>query len=362
MNVPRSRAGEYFTPPPASIARSAPARVPALVVIALLLRACSVQAGPNAGGTIVAHDVHLFLSATNGSVTVCEQGDDPTSCAGVDARIDGASAAEPAVFRVYAAFPIGSSPRLLGVAWGIRYNTSLALGTDGAFGNCGDLEFNQPGWPATDTGSQVVWSQAQTALLVPMYWFAAYPGAPTILSLTPHPAIGGDFGDDSVLPVLDAIAGYGQLGFDTDGAVVCPPGNPGACCDPPTQTCTVIPAPECDRQGGIWLGPGSDCQPNPCPQLFGACCALDGSCTLTDGNNCFPPSTWHGGGTTCEPNPCPQAGACCYPDGDCLFEIPSFCSGTFLGIGVPCTPNPCPATPSERESWGRLKDRFGSRR
>lgn len=38
----------------------------------------------------------------------------------------------------------------------------------------------------------------------------------------------------------------------------------------------------------------------------GACCAPDGSCTMTAQGDCAAPSVWHGEWTSCNPNPCPQ--------------------------------------------------------
>ena len=83
-----------------------------------------------------------------------------------------------------------------------------------------------------------------------------------------------------------------------------------------------------------------------CGAPTGACCALDGTCTETPQANCT--GTWLGAGTTCTPNPCPQPGACCFPDGHCTSLPEPTCGtqgGVFLGPGTTCTQNPCPQPP-----------------
>ncbi|MHC4685536.1 MAG: multicopper oxidase domain-containing protein [Planctomycetota bacterium] len=82
------------------------------------------------------------------------------------------------------------------------------------------------------------------------------------------------------------------------------------------------------------------------PAQTGACCALDGTCTVTDSASCS--GTYQGDGAVCSPNPCPQPqGACCYPDefATCVEETEASCTGaggTWQGALSVCTPNPCP--------------------
>ncbi len=71
---------------------------------------------------------------------------------------------------------------------------------------------------------------------------------------------------------------------------------------------------------------------------------------------------WLGPGTGCEPNPCscpPPAGACCIGDqGQCLFVTEEECSvygGSWQGPGIPCDPNPCHIVPTRGSTWGRIK-------
>lgn len=96
--------------------------------------------------------------------------------------------------------------------------------------------------------------------------------------------------------------------------------------------------------------------PTPVPPS-GACCQPDGSCTYTCQYDCT--GEWLGPGTDCDPNPCPQPpGACCFADGACLVLTEGECvaqQGTWLGLDTDCDPNPCPIVPIESRSWGQIK-------
>lgn len=89
----------------------------------------------------------------------------------------------------------------------------------------------------------------------------------------------------------------------------CVPDNPclrpGACCNPDTGACTFIVQANCPA-GWTWMTDVS-CEPNPCPPpiTMGACCAPNGSCTMTTQEQCAAPSVWHPEYTTCTPNYCP---------------------------------------------------------
>jgi hypothetical protein len=72
----------------------------------------------------------------------------------------------------------------------------------------------------------------------------------------------------------------------------------------------------------------------------GACCFPDGWCEETLQQDCF--ENWLGPGTDCYPNPCPQWGACCFPDGSCMEMYDHECTGVWQGTWSTCFPNPCP--------------------
>lgn len=134
----------------------------------------------------------------------------------------------------------------------------------------------------------------------------------------------------------------------------------GACCFE-DGTCEVLTMADCLARGGIWLGslvpPVDHCNPNPCQQPLGACCDWSSNCELTTEADC-PTDTgnwlWQGPGTVCDPNPCPPTGACCVFDmgrGDLpdreedrymCYEMAAFgCFGIWLGAGTSCVPNLC---------------------
>lgn len=293
-----------------------------LLALAVLCLGTMAYAGPNAGGTLIAHDANLTMLGTDGLISICAQGTDPATCADADVRIDGAMSGDEAIFKVYAAFLEGSAPRLMGITFGCTYAGDPVLT---AWGHCGDFELADDTWPAPGTGTSVTWNTVQTAYLTAVYWFAGYQyyGGGTF-DLAGNPGQGGGFfGDDSVPAILDAIAGYGKIGFDVDGELVCPaPVENGACCDPET-----------------------------------------GNCMLTPADQCPPPMIWHPEWQTCEPNPCPPPiilGACCDPaTGDCTITEEIYCAGNWLGPDFGCDPNPCEQpSPVESSSWGQIKANY----
>ncbi|MEZ4648234.1 MAG: hypothetical protein R3E97_05495 [Candidatus Eisenbacteria bacterium] len=335
--------------------------------------------GPNEGGTLILH-------ADTGTVYT-EDGEycglsGLADCGSAEVRVE---QAEPVVAHVLAAFFPGSGPRLSGLVFGIDYPANIVLLGHGA---CGDFELPQDDWPASGSGTAVTFAEAQTDDLVEVYWFAAYSeyAQPGRLELGAHPTQGGLFADDSIPGYLDPIAGFGALGFSTDGTLVCP-ASPGACCfgdgscellrqDPcevlehgtwyPDVTCDPNPCPPpqygaccfesgncqftleeaCGTAGGTWFV-DVPCDPNPCPRPpEGACCYDNGSCVVRTAYECEDTyGTYQGDETSCDPNQCPQPeGACCFPSGECEVLTPDECDGAgggYQGNGTLCEPNPC---------------------
>ena len=113
----------------------------------------------------------------------------------------------------------------------------------------------------------------------------------------------------------------------------------GACCAP-DGTCTVTTQADCTA---TWTEGGA-CVPNTCAQPTGSCCHPDGTCGVALSADCT--GTWTMFGV-CEPNTCAQpTGACCLPTGLCTVGTAATCavaSGVYQGNGTSCTPNPCPA-------------------
>jgi hypothetical protein len=113
----------------------------------------------------------------------------------------------------------------------------------------------------------------------------------------------------------------------------------GACCAS-DGSCTVTSPGGCS---GAFHSEWATCAVAQCPQPT-ACCFADGSCTLAQSGDC----TAAGGASqagSCGPNPCPQPGACCDPASACSIAQESACvaaNGLFLGQSTTCTPNNCP--------------------
>ena len=319
----------------------------AWLVLAFLFLGGKAQAGPNAGGTLICHDPHYSYS-DEGPIP-CSVGTPPVSCEAADVELDGAySMGTAKCFTVYAAFPPGSIPRLAGLTWGVQYNWDK-LSLAGFFGRCADAEFPDAGWPAPGTGNTVTWNTPQTADLVQLYFFFAYlsegAGSTALLRLAPNPTQGGWFRDDSVPPVLDAIAGYGSMGFDTPGQTACSWSAPQGPCCATDGSCTLT-APEACVYPAIFHSEGTNCDPNPCPQLA-ACCATNGTCTLVVPVLCLSPNVPHSEWSSCAPNPCDQPAACCYPSGSCQMRIADLCVPPAVGHPewTSCSLNPCPQPP-----------------
>jgi hypothetical protein len=104
-----------------------------------------------------------------------------------------------------------------------------------------------------------------------------------------------------------------------------------------------------------------------CPQQTAACCAFDGSCTVTTQAACVAPSVWHPEWPTCAVASCPlppPTGACCFADGYCEVMTEEQCIAapghTIWMIGMDCYPdNPCPPpVPTENATWGKIKANY----
>ncbi|MEZ4654214.1 MAG: hypothetical protein R3E12_11660 [Candidatus Eisenbacteria bacterium] len=302
--------------------------------------------GPNAGGTLV-----LALSegtAYSPDIDYCGSVTAQT-CDAIVSR--GGDDGSTVVINCLAAFNGGG--RLAGVAFGVNYNPNSIVISDA--GGCGDFELPDGAWPSPLSGTAVTWGSAQTAPLVPVYWFAAYnyyyyTGAPETLDLTPHPTQGGNFADDSVPSELDPIAGFGKFGFNDPGDAPCPvAGEPtGACCLA-DGTCIEATANDCAAAGGVYQGDNVPCTPDLCPDtITGACCFADGTCQeLNDAGcataggvirattfQCSPDLPGHDHGCMLLRRRYLQGCAC-----DCATA-----GGVYQGDNVPCSPDLCPDT------------------
>jgi hypothetical protein len=297
-----------------------------LMATALLCIGTLAMAGPNAGGT-------LIIALSEGTVY---SGDDAPYCWNtVDVcqnavvRVDTQAIV---VMNVIAAFDPAASPRLAGVTFGIAYGDDVFLVN---LGPCGDFELPDGAWPASGSGNGVTWGAAQTGFLTDVYWFAAYDyyGVPDSFCLIANPAQGADFADDDIPANLDGILPleendpnnpYDDLlscfGFYQDGGLICPsPDVPGACC-PGDGSCTLLFEGDCIAMGWLWIG--GPCEPNPCPP--------------------------------------PPIRACCF-DEVCELLTEALCAqlgGVWLPEEEACDPNPCISTPTIDSTWGQIKANY----
>ncbi len=320
-----------------------------LLLMVLAGTSATVMAGPNEGGVLWVHDTGL---AFTDDMTLPPVSPPPADCAGVDNEqpLDGIER----IWKVYAAFPQGSAPRLKGTAWGIEFPEAaespaayvaidaLGCGLPDEDGPGTDFAVADHGFP-TASGGDVGQSflNARLAAVVELYYFAGYgTGGPVTFSVRPHGhPVNRYFVDDAVPQNADPIVGYSSLGFGQAGSTSCPAVLPVVACCVDDGSCLLLTPTACSAAGGaIYTG---SCEPNPCLQP-GACCFASGSCSLLQLAACVSASGTYLGGA-CDPNPCLQPGACCFASGVCSLLQPAECAsaaGTYLGGA--CEPNPCP--------------------
>jgi hypothetical protein len=131
--------------------------------------------------------------------------------------------------------------------------------------------------------------------------------------------------------------GQGGTGTGVDVFTINGAATNGACCAP-DGTCTLTDQPSC---ASIFQGLGTSCTPNVCTQPNVSCCAASGVCTFVTAASCT--GTAGAFGTSCSPNICPQPSvACCAADGGCTFVTAAACTGTPGAFGSTCNPNACP--------------------
>lgn len=284
----------------------------AVLTLLFGVSSASALAGPNAGGVLIVHECQLVRTyAYDCALDACVNAD-------VQAVLD-----FPIMWKVWAAFREGSSPRLKAFVMGSQFPPSVVIEAAGLIDPVNDFEIAQDGWPSVSGGGVgISFGQVKTAIVNDCYWFAGYSyNQGDLWSLTPHPVGQTIFVDDSVPPIEDVVAGFGSLGFGVPGSLPCPSPPPpvGACCLEPGN-CVIVPEAECVELCGMWFGEGISCDPNPCPPLAGS--------------------------------------ACCLPDGTCELHWPNVCE-CLGGVTLPeiftCDPNPCDGTPIEETSWGRIK-------
>lgn len=240
-----------------------------LTVLCALLPGLA-RSGPHVGGTLILH-YHDALTATCDPPPFQSALD---NCDRAVVRVPPATAFPPdcseyQVWYAYAAFPPGSLPRLRSICFGIDYNplaggTGIELVSTFRDPTAAEIQSIDPPWPDPRSGTALVFLEMHTERVVPIYAFVGYgsPGQVFSLKSHPDPKWGATFGDDSVPPNLDPVAGFGSIGFGICGERACPEPTiiEGGCCDP-DGTCTYVPEAQCPSGDWVW---GRLCDPNPC--------------------------------------------------------------------------------------------------
>jgi len=226
-----------------------------MALAVLAIASAPALAGPNAGGTLVVHDTGLAWTSDAG-------GSFPSpapACGGVDNSIDLDAVM---VWKVYAAFPETSSPRLKALSWGTASTVNVVVNESGLPG-ANDFEITQGSWPTTGSIGQSFFD-TQTATMVECYWFGGYAyGGPQSFTTVAHAVQTSVFVDDSTPAQEDAIANFSSLGFGAAGVTNCPSAPlPGACCFA-DGSCQMLLADACLAAGGTFNG--GDCTPSLCP-------------------------------------------------------------------------------------------------
>lgn len=161
------------------------------------------------------------------------------------------------------------------------------------------------------------------------------PNGTQITGVTMSIAAGATPGDRDL--TITNSDGLGATGSKTAAFTV--GSSTGACCAV-DGGCTITSMAACVSNGGTYLGNGIACTPGACPNLTGACCASDGQCSVVPATECS--AGYQGNGSICSPNPCPQpTGACCNAGGECTISSNANCADDYQGDGTVCGPNPC---------------------
>ena len=323
------------------------------------LTASASSAGPNAGGVLWVHDTGVVFST---DPSLPPMSTPPADCAGVDNQQDADGVDR--IWKVYAAFPEGSSSQLKSTGFGTRFpdgppDPYITINAAGCGAPPGVTWDGTRGFPTASGGE--VWLNFASPGLETVVWLFYFTGsAGTGQSEEPRPLTwctflrsSSDenvFLDDAVPQHVDPILGYGCLGFGVPGSTPCPQPPTGCCCDQfhgsmgiTTQAACLPPA--------VWLGADVTCNAVTCPP-WGACCdRATGNCTIMGQTECLalgPWFEWLGTGVPCNTVTCQPTGCCCTNTGTTEITTAAACAGYWAGAGVLCSPDPCPGACCDR--------------
>lgn len=216
----------------------------------------------------------------------------------------------PRLVGVYAVFPPDSVGAIRAISFGIRYSESVRI-VGQAPCNDGSIFIAMNRWPESNGGMSVHFpiTGDKRSRVIPLYWFALLSKGAGSFELIPNPLakLGGRFVTIEVPYQQEAIAGYGRVGFDSDGFVPTP--GPRAvlapCC---VDQCWMLTKQECEQYHGDFLGVGMTCDNLPCRDdaYLGGCCLPEGCKMLTLVDCARDGGAPLGEGARCDSVPCPK--------------------------------------------------------
>jgi hypothetical protein len=208
--------------------------------------ASAAMAGPNAGGVLWVHDIGSIYSDSDPVLPPVSP--PPADCASVDNEIPVVTDPVPGgesirFWKVYAAFPTGSTPRLKSVSWKTLFDENVSDpysyvnvvfgAVPDADGGGTDFWIGANGFPTVSGGEvgQSFPTGPRTTTVVELFWFYGWGysagtshGFPTWCTAPYSDPTKRFFVDDAAPPNADPIMGYGCLGFGIPGYTPCPSG------------------------------------------------------------------------------------------------------------------------------------------
>lgn len=301
------------------------------ICIFLLTTAGTAHAGKNEYGAMLVHtdDAHSWTN------TVCDHGNTwiPDDWREFNTRTD-MEWSSPALIWFIASWSEYADPAVTYVYFGNDHNLPQNYHNHwGVCGPPGSVEYPDDGWPDSPAtaGNTIEFGSTVTGVTnIPFYYVDVwgFEGAHYGTGIKPNVGV-ACFLDDSSPMVQDDCECFGHVS---------------------------------------WYEEGYNYDPG-CNSWWGACCQVDGRCTITGWTTCYGAL----GGydwlqtTECDPDPCTPPGACCRY-GDCRIASEGSCAdfwhGDFIAPGVPCDPNPCDETSSVAETvteivtWGKVKSTY----
>lgn len=222
---------------------------------------------------------------------------------------------QPRIAYLMCAWPDSVNPEIGAVTFGIRYTDGINILR---WGVCQDvLQAATSNWPASGEGMAIATAgHVDTSRVIELAWMAIDAAIPGTIELTPHPnpQFAARFSTATVA-VESPIADLGSIGFGRPGRAPLPvlPGPTlGAACVH-DSVCALITELEAAYYGPsvVYLGPGVPCRPDICRPgaPAGACCLPEGKCSYLTRKECaVGGGVYMGDGTDCDPDPCPDSG------------------------------------------------------